>query len=67
MVGEAQGQPDFHGGVDISAHLEGTPILNAMDGRVVEVGLAQKNGYFAQIDHSDGTQTVYLHLRTGQP
>ena len=56
------GQPDFHGGVDISAP-EGTPILNAMDGRVVEVGLGKNNGYFARIDHSDGTQTVYLHMQ----
>jgi murein DD-endopeptidase MepM/ murein hydrolase activator NlpD len=56
------GQPDFHGGVDISAS-EGTPILNAMDGRVVEVGLGKDNGYFVRIDHSDGTQTVYLHMQ----
>ena len=56
------GQPDFHGGVDISAP-EGTPILNAMDGRVVAVGLGASNGYFVRIDHSDGTQTVYLHMQ----
>ena len=56
------GQPDFHGGVDISAP-EGTPILNAMDGRVVEAEFSYANGYYVRIDHSDGTQTMYLHLQ----
>lgn len=56
------GQPDFHGGVDISAP-EGTAILNAKDGRVIEAGYDSNNGNFVRIDHSDGTQTVYLHMQ----
>ncbi|MEJ7746523.1 MAG: M23 family metallopeptidase [Luteimonas sp.] len=56
------GQADFHGGVDISAS-EGTSIVNAADGRVVEAEFDSNNGNYVRINHSDGTQTVYLHMQ----
>lgn len=56
------GQADFHGGVDIPAS-EGTIIHNAQDGRVVQADFDNMNGNFVRINHSDGTQTVYIHMQ----
>lgn len=56
------GQPDFHGGVDIPAPV-GSVIRNAQDGRVAESGTDDKNGNFIRIYHSDGTETVYIHMK----
>lgn len=51
----------FHNGVDISA-VPGTPVLPIKAGTVTFSG--EKNGYgqVVEVDHGDGTQSIYAHL-----
>lgn len=53
----------FHAGIDI-ANAEGTPILAAMDGTVIDSGPASGFGQWIRIQHDDGTVTVYGHMST---
>jgi murein DD-endopeptidase MepM/ murein hydrolase activator NlpD len=54
----------FHGGVDFGA-TEGTPIIAAADGVVVEANssniFGQGWGYFVKLDHGGGKETLYAH------
>ena len=53
----------FHKGIDI-ANANGTPILAAMDGIVIDSGPASGFGNWIRIKHEDGTITVYGHMET---
>jgi murein DD-endopeptidase MepM/ murein hydrolase activator NlpD len=56
--------PQFHNGIDIAAPM-GAAIKPSADGEVTEVGNDpnQPNGYFIRIKHSDGHESVYLHMK----
>jgi murein DD-endopeptidase MepM/ murein hydrolase activator NlpD len=53
----------MHAGIDI-ANSNGTPILAATDGVVVDAGPAQGYGNWVRIMSDDGTMTVYGHMET---
>ena len=53
----------LHAGIDI-ANANGTPILAATDGVVVDAGPAQGYGNWVRIKSDDGTMTVYGHMET---
>lgn len=53
----------MHAGIDI-ANVNGTPILAATDGTVVDAGPAQGFGNWVRILSDDGTMTVYGHMET---
>jgi len=53
----------MHQGIDI-ANVNGTPILAATDGVVVDAGPAQGYGNWVRIMSDDGTMTVYGHMET---
>lgn len=50
-----------HLGVDI-ANSVGTPIVAVADGTVIEAGPASGFGLWVQIEHDDGTITLYGHM-----
>ncbi len=52
--------PDFHSGIDIAAD-KNTPIRAFDDGLVIACGDSQSLGKYLQIEHYDGTVTVYGH------
>lgn len=55
------GAPDFHGGIDL-AEGEGTAILAAADGEVMEIGTSTGGcGPYVIIKHSNGKYAWYLH------
>ncbi|EFV93551.1 hypothetical protein ES5_00295 [Dietzia cinnamea P4] len=51
----------MHTGIDI-ANVNGTPILAATDGVVIDAGPAQGFGNWIRIMSDDGTMTVYGHM-----
>ncbi|WP_347238669.1 M23 family metallopeptidase, partial [Dietzia sp. E1] len=53
----------MHNGIDI-ANVNGTPILAATDGVVIDAGPAQGFGNWIRIMSDDGTMTVYGHMET---
>ena len=53
----------MHNGIDI-ANANGTPIVAATDGEVVDAGPAQGFGNWVRILADDGTMTVYGHMQT---
>lgn len=53
----------MHAGIDI-ANANGTPIVAATDGEVVDAGPAQGFGNWVRILADDGTMTVYGHMQT---
>ncbi|MDY6049580.1 MAG: M23 family metallopeptidase [Corynebacterium sp.] len=53
----------FHEGIDIGNNM-GTPILAAMSGTVIDAGPASGYGNWVRLQHSDGTITVYGHMKT---
>lgn len=53
----------MHAGIDI-ANANGTPILAATDGVVIDAGAAQGYGNWVRIMSDDGTMTVYGHMET---
>jgi murein DD-endopeptidase MepM/ murein hydrolase activator NlpD len=59
---DGNGGSDFHDAVDISAP-EGSMVRSAQEGRVGEVGNDARNGNYIRVNHADGSQTVYIHLR----
>ena len=64
------GEPAFHKGVDLAC-AEGTPVLAAGDGVVLQAKRSNGYGSFLRILHPDSTETVYAHLqyiyvRTGE-
>ena len=58
------GETSYHDGTDIAAP-EGTPILAAADGTVTVANALDSwggsYGYYVQIDHGSGLQTLYAH------
>lgn len=55
--------PMFHDGIDI-ANVEGTLVVAARDGTVMEAGWCKGYGYCVKISHDEGFETVYAHLMT---
>lgn len=51
-----------HNGIDFTANA-GTAAYPAMDGVIIEMGRTRAKGKFILIDHSNGYQTTYDHLR----
>jgi LysM repeat protein len=51
----------FHNGIDISGPV-GTPILAAMAGKVVKIGVHPSYGRYIIMSHASGYQTWYAHL-----
>ena len=58
------GASTFHEGNDIPAPM-GTPVLAYKSGTVSYTGWDSGGGNMVQIDHPDGTKSVYLHLQSG--
>ena len=52
----------FHAGVDIAAP-PGTPILAVQDGVVTRSGWGGSYGYVVYVEHPNGAQTRYAHMR----
>lgn len=52
-----------HYGIDF-ANSQGTPIVSAADGEVIEAGPASGFGQWVRVQHDDGTITVYGHVNT---
>ena len=50
----------YHNGVDLAA-AEGTPIVAAYSGIVVEAGYNKSMGNYIFLDHGDGLRTIYMH------
>lgn len=59
-----EGANTFHEGNDIPAPM-GTPVVAYKSGTVSFVGDSGSGGNMVQIDHPDGTKSVYLHLQDG--
>ena len=57
------GRQHFHNGVDL-AGWPGTPIVSTADGMVDKVALDKRLGNYIKIDHGNGIQTIYGHLRS---
>lgn len=53
----------MHNGIDI-ANANGTPIVAAQDGTVIDAGPAQGFGNWVRIKADDGTITTYGHMET---
>jgi murein DD-endopeptidase MepM/ murein hydrolase activator NlpD len=51
----------MHQGIDIGV-FDGTPIVAAKSGTVLQTGSASGYGYWVLIDHGDGTTTEYGHI-----
>lgn len=68
------GGPDLHNGIDVAVET-GTPLYAARGGRVrdlhrgIPVGQhgGVDNGNYVRINYHDGTQGVYLHMKTVDP
>ena len=43
----------------------GAPVVAAESGRVVAAGYESMGGYYVRIDHGNGLQTMYAHMRRG--
>lgn len=55
------GELQFHYGIDL-ADEEGTPVLAAFEGEVVQKGYDPVYGNYLSIDHPGGYRTLYAHL-----
>ena len=60
-----EGFRDVHEGIDLAAE-EGTAVLAAADGKVIETGFSAKNGNYVIMDHGEGYTTAYFHLKTAK-
>jgi len=56
------GHRSFHNGIDLAAPL-GTEVYAAREGSVIETGEDEVLGLYILIDHYDGYQTLYGHLK----
>ncbi len=61
---ESSGGEKLNEGVNIN-NVEGTPVVSTADGTVSQVQLnaTDENGIFVVIDHGNGYETTYTHLR----
>jgi murein DD-endopeptidase MepM/ murein hydrolase activator NlpD len=57
------GKRRFHNGIDIAGP-HGSPVLAAMEGRVVETGYNESAGNYVVLGHVGGYTTFYAHLDT---
>ena len=57
------GEEDFHNGIDIAAG-ENTEVLAADTGTVVIAGTHWSYGNYVQIDHGNGSSTLYAHMNS---
>lgn len=71
VVSSGYGRRNFgrgwHGGVDLCrpGGTMGAPVVAAESGRVVAAGYESMGGYYVRIDHGNGLQTLYAHMRPG--
>ena len=56
------GEYSFHTGIDLAAP-EGTPIVASRSGTVVKAEYQDEAGNFVTIDHYDGYDSSYLHMK----
>jgi murein DD-endopeptidase MepM/ murein hydrolase activator NlpD len=56
------GEGEFHKGVDIGSP-DGTPVHAPAGGRVIRATMENGYGRMIQIDHGNGTSTIYGHLQ----
>ena len=56
------GEYSFHTGIDLAAP-EGTPIVASRSGTVVKAEYQNEAGNFVTIDHYDGYDSSYLHMK----
>lgn len=56
------GRAAFHAGIDITGKL-GDPVFSAADGTVSETGFNSSLGSYIVIDHLEGLQSAYMHLK----
>lgn len=52
---------DYHSGLDLAA-VQGTDVVAAASGKVVDTGYAEGYGHYVAILHADGSVTRYAHL-----
>ncbi|WP_051258372.1 M23 family metallopeptidase [Atopococcus tabaci] len=52
----------FHAGIDIAGS---GPIVSAQSGKVTRVRYDKGWGWYVKIDHGNGLQTLYAHMKTG--
>ena len=52
----------FHAGIDLDAPA-GSNVLAVADGTVLKAEYHEAYGYFIQLEHEDGIQTLYAHLQ----
>lgn len=57
------GASTYHQGIDIPAP-GGTGILACASGTVTESGYTSSRGYYVEIDHNNGTSTIYMHMKS---
>ena len=57
------GTREFHSGIDISGTGDGSPIYAANNGTIIEIGNQWSYGNYIKIDHQNGYQTIYMHLK----
>lgn len=57
------GRQQFHNGVDLAGR-PGTPIIATADGIIEKVAYDRRLGHYVKIDHGNGLQTLYGHLRS---
>lgn len=57
------GRQQFHNGVDL-AGWPGTPIVATASGIIEKVAFDRRLGHYVKIDHGNGYQTIYGHLRS---
>lgn len=50
-----------HPAIDYAAPT-GTPIMTVGDGKIVDIGFTNGNGNYIKIRHSNGYETMYLHM-----
>ena len=56
------GESKLHGGLDFAGS---GPIVAAKSGTVLVAGYHSAWGYYVKIDHGDGLQTLYAHMKAG--
>jgi murein DD-endopeptidase MepM/ murein hydrolase activator NlpD len=56
------GHRELHGGVDLRAPV-GSAVVAARHGRVARIGYDRRAGWYVCLEHEQGWQTIYCHLR----
>lgn len=61
-ISPINGKPEFHSGVDIAAPA-GTAVKSVASGIITAVGSDPVSGNYIKIDHFEGLQSIYCHLK----